>query len=1185
LTEPTTICWANWVKLRARYQRSVHLERDASAEHTLDGYLVTPLVQNLATRICAGLLPDGTARAWSLTGPFGSGKSAFALFLAEALAIARTAAEVAARGTLRKTVPEGLAALFGDDGPLAEDGGLCPVLVTGERRPLDALLVSALCRSLEAHWTGRGSRPDIFVRVKEAAAQLENGARLSARDVVSLFEEAARALARSTKSGSGLLVVLDEAGKALEFAAQDPAQGDVQLLQELAEASSRSGSAPIVFIVVLHQAFDQYASRLTTTQRNEWAKVQGRFEDVIFQEASDQLLRMVGTALEVNRAPAALISEGRAAALQLATLTNLPGVEADQLASLLLNALPLHPVTALVAGPLFRSRLSQNERSLFAFLCSAEPHGFRSFVQEQTACDAPFFPLDRLYEYVLHSLGSRVYGQDAHPWAQTEAALRRLPSDATALDARVLRVVGILNALGDAAGIAASSEVIVLALEDRTPENSREQILTAIDRLQRASILVYRKYKGAFQLFEGSDLDIDRLVRHGLEQIDPRTNLTKRLTRIIAPRPVVARRHLFTTGTLRFFEVRYADERIVSEGIGDPETEADGVLYLLVPSRSHELDGIREALRLEMTWSRKNPVGKPVVVAVPMQVERIHELAGDVAALEWVSANTPQLQSDPAARRELAGRLFEAERLLRHELALLLAGRRPATWHLGRGCFEVRSARDLVEQVSRICDSAYQRTPRILNEMLNREHLSSAAAAARRELMQAMVEHKSEARLGIVGNPPELSMYRSLLEVHGLHRIEGDEWILAKPHAKQKGSLQHAFEAIERTLQRSEAARVSLDLLYKELAAPPYGIKAGPLPIIVLAALLEQQSEVALYEEGVFQPAITAALVERLLRSPDKFEVQRFEVKGARAELFNQLVSNPAPKKGAGSQLLPVVRQLVRMVRELPEYTRNTKRLSEQSVAVREALLRAREPAPLMFEALPTACGMPPLKSSDAGMDTVPELVNRLKASLRELQAAYPRLLELVQSELRASFALPEDPEEAKHELVARSKAILPIAVDTQLKGFLLRSSNDAADRDSWLISIATFLGGKPPEFWLDRDVDSMALHLAGVVRRFRGLEAFAVERAEAQLPNGTTLLRIAVAQPGTAEREQVVAVRREEEASVNSLRTRLRELIDGAASMPTESILASLALVAREYVEQMGGGEETLEKRRSYNE
>ena len=46
----------------------------------------------------------------------------------------------------------------------------------------------------------------------------------------------------------------------------------------------------------------------------------------------------------------------------------------------LINCWPLHPVTASLLGPISRKKFSQNERSVFGFLASAEPLGFTDFL-------------------------------------------------------------------------------------------------------------------------------------------------------------------------------------------------------------------------------------------------------------------------------------------------------------------------------------------------------------------------------------------------------------------------------------------------------------------------------------------------------------------------------------------------------------------------------------------------------------------------------------------------------------------------------------------------------------------------------------------------------------------------------------------------------------------------------------
>ena len=65
----------------SRYLRSVRLEADLQQVEQTEGYIVTPQVRLVLGRIAAALREHGTERAMTLTGPYGTGKSAFALYL------------------------------------------------------------------------------------------------------------------------------------------------------------------------------------------------------------------------------------------------------------------------------------------------------------------------------------------------------------------------------------------------------------------------------------------------------------------------------------------------------------------------------------------------------------------------------------------------------------------------------------------------------------------------------------------------------------------------------------------------------------------------------------------------------------------------------------------------------------------------------------------------------------------------------------------------------------------------------------------------------------------------------------------------------------------------------------------------------------------------------------------------
>ena len=81
ITEQST----NETRKSLRFLRSVRLERDINEPDALDGYSLTAQARTVLRRMLASLLASGTERAWTLTGPYGSGKSAFTLFLTRLL--------------------------------------------------------------------------------------------------------------------------------------------------------------------------------------------------------------------------------------------------------------------------------------------------------------------------------------------------------------------------------------------------------------------------------------------------------------------------------------------------------------------------------------------------------------------------------------------------------------------------------------------------------------------------------------------------------------------------------------------------------------------------------------------------------------------------------------------------------------------------------------------------------------------------------------------------------------------------------------------------------------------------------------------------------------------------------------------------------------------------------------------
>jgi len=262
--------------VNAHYTRSVNIERDADSLSVVKAYIPTTRAMQTLKSMAAALKAEESPRAWSLVGPYGSGKSSFAVFLAHLLGPSDNPATRAALKTIKGTKETGLAPKLR---ALTENSsGYCAVLLTGSPESFGHRLIQSLAEKAQEIWSQRrGTTPGIVQHLQNLAEQKEQP---TTSDIISAIEELQDKLALA--GYSGLLIIVDELGKFLEYEARHYGANDIFLLQALAEHAVAAHQVKLSLVVMLHQAFDQYARGLGESLKNEWAKVQGRFENIPF---------------------------------------------------------------------------------------------------------------------------------------------------------------------------------------------------------------------------------------------------------------------------------------------------------------------------------------------------------------------------------------------------------------------------------------------------------------------------------------------------------------------------------------------------------------------------------------------------------------------------------------------------------------------------------------------------------------------------------------------------------------------------------------------------------------------------------------------------------------------------------------------------------------------------------------
>ena len=646
---------------------------------------------------------------------------------------------------------------------------------------------------------------------------------------------------------------------------------------------------------------------------------------------------------------------------------------------------------------------------------------------------------------------------------------------------------------------------------------------TALTTLKKRSIAIYRRYNKAYALWEGSDIDIEAKLRQAERHIDTQGALAANLSHYLPTRPLVARRHLFETGTLRYFTVRYTDLENFDADLEESLADADGLVLYALPTNEHEVKQLRaEASSTKLTDREE------VLIAIPRAIGTLQDTVTQLASLRWVAENTPELEGDPVARDELSVQQIQAEQEVSRRLTAIFGGTKKdtCTWyHKGQSIDTIDSQRKRNAYLSKICDDVYNKTPIIQNELINRRKISGAATTARKKLIHAMLENGDKENLGITGYPAEMSIYRSLLWNTGIHRATDGVWGFHPPKIDDKNEIEHTWTVIEAFLEKCEGERQPVLKLYEHLMAPPYGVRSGPLPILLAAVILHYKTEIALYENGSFIADWSMPVFERFLKAPQLFELKRFRITGARSDLlsqffevFNQSTENQTP------DLLTAVTLLMRTIAQLPKYTLATQELSDNAKNLRKVVLNAREPDELLFKQLPEIFRFPTFGMQEAiDPKVIPKFFDTLKKALSELEQAYEALMNFIEQRLAEAFSLKSSKEDLRAELVARSEPLLTVKIGMDIKAFSVQVCSGGHDFSSWLEAIATYLAKKPPASWSDVDKAQFESNLAQLARKFRHFEAVSYEKLKHTESSRGEPIRVGITAPQKTEQERVV--------------------------------------------------------------
>lgn len=1094
-----------FVNINSHYTRSVNLERDVNQLDSINSYIPTSRSIGTIEKLCSKLeeTKGQTPRSWSLIGPYGSGKSSAAIYLSSLLSEKNSEHRNAAFKSL-SSVNEGLADKLNK--AVKIDNGFLKIVLTGSPERLGKKITESIAVALDEFVVATGATcNELIDYVKLVAAQKI----VTSTDTIRVIERLQKEL---QGQAAGILLVVDEFGKFLEFEARSFDANEIYLLQMLAEHACESNSVNLFIFVLLHQAFDQYAKGLGGNLKKEWSKIQGRFEEVNFVDTTEQTLKIVGTAIDKKIPKAeAMVIENKIQKIcsSLKEAGALPATfNVEDTTKLFYACYPLHPVTALIL-PQLTQKIAQNERTLFSYLGSSESFGLKAML-DRLEVGEWVYPADVYNYFIENQANIHADHLTSKRWVEVISALERvIPS--TEKDIFVLKAIGLLNIAGSRAGFKASDELLL------TLDSSKDLISTAIRSLINQSIVTFRKYNNEYRVWQGSDFDLDDAIEKEIDSFG-QFSLVDELNASASLMPLIARRYTIEVGAIRYFTPCFIDAvsyKTVPEQGGEPRI----LIYISAG---------QDDMQIFETHVKNKFIDTDLVAHCSIGVQ-LREVVAEYQALIKIENSYKALHTDPIAKKEFEERLSVVE-FYKDEIINSIVDRPSlSNWYFKGHKHVVTTNRDLQRLMSDALHNIYNKSPIIQNELINRDRPSAQAVAARNKLLVAMLENEAEFDLGIAKYPPEKSIYKSLIQAAGFHQKKnGNEYQFVNPDIDSKNKLNFnpVWKLLTTFLESTEERPKSFVELNEKLMSPPYGVKAGVLPVLYLLCYLINRKEIAVYEGRVYKPRFDAELLERFNKRPDEFYFQLFRISGVKSNLFDQYANVILGEQNKENKtLIELVEPLASFMGRLPEYTKKTRQgLSEHTKALRKAFDLAQSPEMLLFEDIPVALGYKKFRELKKPEDLL-GYSEKLKESLRELNRAYEKLL----TEQRSSMAiyLCESPDISldilRKRLRKRFAGLERYSIDTQgVKGLLIRIANDKIESNEWFENILIFLSKKASKKWNDQDRDQAGIRLRELASNILDLEKIKLESGLADNDAHNTYLLRSVKYDGTIYNEVV---------------------------------------------------------------
>lgn len=958
----------NKIVPKSDFQYSVNIDFDLNSEEKIKGYIPTIGGLNIIEDVMLSTVPSSKDRARLFVGAYGKGKSHLVLtilsllskkdkslftavlnkakekniefynFLNEYISSEKKLLPVVIQGSSSDTTQTFLLSLKnalianGLESVLPDSYFSCAIETIKNweikyKTTYDSF-VSAIDEKVES-FIERLNRYDTeayesFVRIYP---ELTSGSEFSPTkglDVVKVYEDVSKKI--KFFGFNGIFVVYDEFSKFLENSMGKTSAMEIKMIQDFAELCNRSGSNQLHLLLISHKHIQNYISQLPKEKIDAWKAVAERFKTVEIQNNFTQTYEIVSSVIQKDKSWFEQYKvEHRNDFSLIADSCENVGLFADLpenvVKKLIYGAYPLD-TSSLFILPRISELVAQNERTIFTFLASNQKNSLTDFINNEDE-DFPLITPDYIYDYFEQLFKNENYnGLTYKTYFACRSAIAKLETKTNnKLTYKILKCIALILILQQ------QNNKLVPTIDTITKiylpvEKSVDSINNAFKELKQYGVITLLDYNNFITINKGSEFDIPNLIENVMGKHKATLDIKEELNKYIENNYLYPTRYNDENAIVRYFKTEF----ITDDEIFDVENwnrkistiAADGVVYLVLENGNigrialkEKIESVNNSRIVFVKLNKKLNINKTLLKLKALDI--IYSAANENEKILIKDELNVYYEDCMKIVNEFV------DSYLRPELQSAIF------YNNGQEIKKVKRKSSVSQLLSEICERVFVYTPRINNELINKNNITSPLFNARNKVLNALLQNELKPNLGLIGSGPEINVMRATLFSTGIMAEGSTELKLEE----LSPNIQLIVDKIKKFFMASnDENNNSFSKLYEDLLLPENGIglKMGVIPVFIAAVLHNYKQHAVILNTNNKELEIKAETLENINKVPSAYKFVLENWNNDKQEYINELDilfrKNIVATEREYNTFDYIVKAMQRWFMQLPKYSR-----------------------------------------------------------------------------------------------------------------------------------------------------------------------------------------------------------------------------------------------------------------------